>query len=306
LPEDPHAADREGVVHMMMLLAMLIYGLNYVMGRWAAGDVQPFVLGFTRWSAGALLLVPFAIRHLISDREWILQNWKLLCLAGFLMPFMGAGLTYVALTYTEAINAGVIQGSMPVLTVLLSWIFLRQHTTSTQWLGVLIAIAGLLYMVARGKLSTLFDLSFNAGDIILIVCNLGLAAYGIVIKLLPGTLHPLTVMTIICAVGALCHLPFFVYEISLGGAVNWGVKAWTCLGFVAIFPSICAIFLWNYAIVRIGPNRAGFYMYLTPVFAAIFAVPFLGEDIGMFHILGAALIVGGVTLSSRNPKELGK
>ncbi len=47
-------------------------------------------------------------------------------------------------------------------------------------------------------------------------------------------------------------------------------------------------------------------MYLTPVFAAIFAVPFLGESIGMFHILGAALIVGGVTMSSRSPKEFDK
>ena len=306
MTEDTQGAGREGVAQIMMLLAMLIFGLNYVFGRWAAGDVQPYVLGFTRWTAGTLLLLPFAIRHCIRDRERIFKHWKLLGLAGFLMPFMGAGLTYVALNYTEAINAGVIQGSMPVLTVLLSWVFLRQRTTSSQWLGVLIAIAGLLYMVARGNLSTLFDLSFNAGDIILIACNLGLAAYGIVIKLLPGTFHPLTVMTIICAVGAFCHIPFFIYEISSGGAVVWGAKAWVCLGFVAIFPSICAIFLWNYAIARIGPNRAGFYMYLTPVFAAIFAVPFLGESIGMFHILGAALIVGGVTLSSRSPKEFDK
>ena len=63
MTEDTPGAGREGVAQIMMLLAMLIFGLNYVFGRWAAGDVQPYVLGFTRWAAGTLLLLPFAIRH---------------------------------------------------------------------------------------------------------------------------------------------------------------------------------------------------------------------------------------------------
>lgn len=287
----------------MMLMAMLIFGLNYVVGRWATGDVQPYVLGFVRWTMGALILLPFAIRHIKADREKILKSWKLLCLAGFLMPFMGAGLTYVALTYTEAINGGVIQASMPVLTVLLSWMFLKHHITSVQWLGVLVAIAGLLYIVARGRPSTLLGLSFNIGDAILIACNLGLAGYGVVVKFLPSGFHPLSLITVICTVGATCHLPFFIYEVFSGIAVIWGIKATVSLVFVAIFPSICAIFLWNHAIARIGPNRAGFYMYLTPVFAALFAVPFLGETIGIFHVVGATLIVAGVSLSNRKPKR---
>jgi drug/metabolite transporter (DMT)-like permease len=77
------------------------------------------------------------------------------------------------------------------------------------------------------------------------------------------------------------------------------MKAWVSLAFVAIFPSVCAILLWNSAIARIGPSRAGFYMYLTPVYAAIFAIPLLGEAIGIFHIVGAILIIIGVTMSSQ-------
>ena len=290
---------REGVPHAMMLVAVLIFGLNYVVGRWVAGDVQPYVLGFVRWTAGTLILLPFALRPIRADAERIRESWKLLCLAGFLMPFMGAGVTYVALTYTEAINGGVIQTSMPVMIVLLSWVFLNEKTNGIQWVGIVVAIAGVLYIVARGNPVTLVDLSFNVGDAILIACNLGLAGYGVVVKRLPGGFHPLSLITIICGVGALCHVPFFFYELVSGVAVIWTVKALVSLVFVAIFPSVCAILLWNSAIARLGPSRAGFYMYLVPVYAAIFAIPLLGESIGVFHIVGAILIIIGVTISSR-------
>lgn len=295
----PVAKGREGIAHVMMLIAVLIFGLNYVVGRWVAGDVQPYVLGFVRWTAGTLILLPFALAHLKCDAERIRVNWKLLCLAGFLMPFMGAGVTYVALTYTGAINAGVIQTSMPVMIVLLSWMFLGEKTRGIQWLGIVVAIAGVLYIVARGNPATLVDLTFNIGDAILIVCNLGLAGYGVAVKRLPGGFHPLSLITIVCAVGAVYHIPFFIYELTSGISVSWTVKAWVSLAFVAIFPSVCAILLWNSAIARIGPSRAGFYMYLTPVYAAIFAIPLLGETIGIFHIVGAILIIIGVTMSSR-------
>lgn len=289
-----------------MLFAMLIFGVNYVVGRWVVGEVEPFVLGFTRWTAGALILFPFALKHLQRDSSLIKENWRMLCLAGFLMPFMGAGVSYLALNYTEAINGGVIQTSMPVMIVFLSWFFLKERTGWIQWVGVAMAMVGVLYIVARGDPQSLLSLTFNVGDIILIICNVGLAGYGVVVKSLPGSLHPLSLITVVCIVGGLCHFPFFVYECVSGFAVIWGAKAIVSLGFVAFFPSVCAILFWNAAIARIGPTRAGFYMYLTPVFAALFAVPFLGETIGVYHIAGAFLIVIGVTLSSRKPKVLDK
>jgi drug/metabolite transporter (DMT)-like permease len=138
----------------------------------------------------------------------------------------------------------------------------------------------------------------------LIFCNLGLAGYAVAVKLLPKNLHPLSLITVVCAVGAACHLPFFIYELFSGQAVIWGVKALVSLVFVAIFPSVFAILLWNFAIDRIGPSRAGIYMYLVPVYAAVFAVPFLGESIGVYHVVGAALIIAGVTLSGRQAKEV--
>lgn len=302
MTEKTVTARHNGVAHLMMLFAVVIFALNYIIGRWAVGETPPYLLGFVRWEVGMLILLPFAWTHLRQDHEFIGRHWKLLCLAGFLMPFMGAGVSYVALIHTEAINAGVIVTSMPVMMVLLSWLILKERFTGGVWLGIAIAISGVLYIVSRGDPVSLLELSFNIGDLILIGCNLGLAGYGIAIKKLPQGIHPLSLLTVVCAVGALCHAPFVAYEIASGEQAVLSTKTFVSLAFVAVFPSVVAILIWNIAIGRIGPSRSAFYMYLTPVFAAMFAIPLLGESIGVYHIIGAVLIVIGVTLSSRNAR----
>lgn len=288
--------------HLLMIFGVLIFGLNYVVGRLAVGEVPAYTLGFTRWMFAALVLLPFAWQHLKTDREKLTSSWKLLVLAGFLMPFMGAGVTYVALAHTTAVNAGVIQTSMPVMIVVLAWIFLRERTTAAQWAGTALAISGVLYLVARGDPQVLLNLSFNLGDAILIACNLGLAGYSIAVKRLPPGIHPLSLLTCVCAVGAVIHMPFFATEIATGQIPSASPVSYISLAFVAIFPSIVAIMCWHNAIARLGAPRAGYYMYLTPVFAAIFGIPLLGETISLFHIIGGAVIIAGVTLSSRKPK----
>ena len=302
MTEKTVTARHNGVAHLMMLFAVVIFALNYIIGRWAVGETPPYLLGFVRWDVGMLILLPFAWTHLRQDYEFIGRNWKLLCLAGFLMPFMGAGVSYVALIHTEAINAGVIVTSMPVMMVLLSWLILKERFSGGVWLGIVIAISGVLYIVSRGDPVSLLELSFNIGDLILIGCNLGLAGYGIAIKKLPQGIHPLSLLTVVCAVGALCHAPFVAYEIASGEQAVLSTKTFVSLAFVAVFPSVVAILIWNIAIGRIGPSRSAFYMYLTPVFAAMFAIPLLGESIGVYHIIGAVLIVIGVTLSSRKAR----
>lgn len=295
----PAASRPEVSAHLLMLVAMMIFALNYIIARWAAGDTPPYMMGFVRWGGAVVLLLPFAWTHIRNDYAFIGRHWPKLFLAGFMMPFMVGGVSYVAMTYTTAINAGVIVTSTPVMTVLLSWLILKEPIRGAVWLGISAAIAGVLYMVSRGDPASLLGLSFNVGDVILIFSCLGVGAYGVTVKTLPAGLHPLSLLTLVCAVGTVCHGPFVIYEMVLGEQVVFSLKSAVSLVFLAIFPSVVAILIWNSAIGRIGPSRSTFYMYLIPVFTAICAIPLLGESIDAYHIVGALLIVIGVTLASR-------
>jgi len=170
------------------------------------------------------------------------------------------------------------------------------------WLGISMAIAGVLYMVSRGDPSSLLALSLNVGDLMLVASCLGVGAYGVSIKTIPSGLHPLSLLTVVCTVGSLVHVPFVAYEIMSGEQVVLSAKSAVSLTFLAIFPSVVAILIWNSAIVRIGPSRSTMYMYLIPVITAVLAIPLLGESIGVYHIVGAILIEIGVTQASRKAR----
>ena len=76
-------------------------------------------------------------------------------LAHLMMPSMVGDVSYVAMTYTSVINAGVIVTSTPVMTVLLSWLILRGPIRGAVWLGISMAI-GLVYLVSARFGAALF------------------------------------------------------------------------------------------------------------------------------------------------------
>jgi drug/metabolite transporter (DMT)-like permease len=71
------------------------------------------------------------------------------------------------------------------------------------------------------------------------------------------------------------------------------------IGYLALFPSIIAYICWNQAVAMVGPNVAGFFNPVIPVFGILFAVIFLGEPLRAYHLAGFALVLGGVVLTSR-------
>jgi drug/metabolite transporter (DMT)-like permease len=288
--------------HLAAALGVFIFALNYIIGRGVRDDVPPFTLGFVRWAGGAIILMPFALRGLREDWAALANKWPVVAACGFLMPFVGAGLAYVALTTTLAVNASMVQTSLPVLIILIAAVVLRERITVPIALGSAMAILGVMGIIVRGDLAVLAGLRFNPGDLILLVCNLGLAGYAVLVKFAPKV-RPTSLLLALCLLGALYHAPFIGWELAHGQYATPNMAGIGALAFMALFPSVCAIFLWNYSIQGLGPSRSGVYMYLTPVFGAAMAYAFLGEILAWYHVVGTVLIISGVMLTSWRRKS---
>jgi len=81
--------------------------------------------------------------------------------------------------------------------------------------------------------------------------------------------------------------------------ISWGWPLATALLYVAIGPAVIAYRCWGMGVQRVGPAISGFFSNLTPLFAALLSVAFLGELPQLYHALAFLLIVGGIVVSSR-------
>ena len=57
--------------------------------------------------------------------------------------------------------------------------------------------------------------------------------------------------------------------------------------------------MWLRGVATIGANRASVFIHLMPLFGAVLAITFLGEQLATYHAVGAALVLCGVVLTSR-------
>jgi drug/metabolite transporter (DMT)-like permease len=88
------------------------------------------------------------------------------------------------------------------------------------------------------------------------------------------------------------------------GHVEFTAATVAAMLYVGIFPSFVGYVFWNRGVAEVGSNVAGIFMHLMPVFGALLAWMFLGEHIQLFHIVGIALILTGITLTTRGHRGL--
>jgi drug/metabolite transporter (DMT)-like permease len=97
-------------------------------------------------------------------------------------------------------------------------------------------------------------------------------------------------------------MPFAIFEIASGNGVELTPLTILAALYVSIFPSLLAFAAWNRGVELIGPNISGPFLHLVPLYTALLAGVFLGEELRFFHVAGLLLILAGVSFASRrNP-----
>lgn len=296
LEQQPRA--RDGVAYLLVAIAALCWSGNHVVGRAIAGHVPPIAISTLRWAVPALLLLPFAWRHLARDWPLVRRHWPLIVLLSLLNGAIFGALQYVGLQYTTAINTSVLNSVAPVMIIVASWLLFGDRIAIRQLLGVLVSLTGVLVVVTKGDPAVLLGMTFNAGDLI-ILFNMGVfSAYSALLRLRPA-IHWLTFTFLLAFVSAVASAPAMALEHLSGYQLQLDATTLAALAYVTIFPSVVAVVAWNKGVDMIGPGRAGALLHLIAIYSAVLASVFLGEALRPFHFAGFALILGGVWLAAR-------
>ena len=284
--------------HVAAFMAIFFIGINFVIVRGVYEQYPPSVLSLWRWGGAALILLCFTWRGVIAEWSVIRRNIRIYVLMAFLMPIFGALASFVAMEWTVAVNGAIIQSLIPALVILIAWVVGLEKVDSAQLVGLLIALIGVGGIVTQGNFSVLLSLDFNIGDLILLGSAFGLAAYTVIYKCIKEKPTPAVFLTVLCGLGGVFHLPFFFYELGMGTPMPFTLETSLSMVYVAIFPSLVAILLFNYGIDRLGPSRAAAYHYFLAPITAAAAFIFIGEKLYWYHGVGTVMIFAGVFLAS--------
>ncbi len=291
---------------VMLVLTTLFWGGNAVAGKFAVGEVSPFLLSWFRWTIAAVILLAIAWPKLRRDWPVIRANLRYLTAMGAIGFTVFNGLLYYALTSTTAINATIIQAGMPMFIFALNFLIFRTAATPLQFAGYTLTLVGVAVAAGRGNLLGLAELDLNEGDLLMVVATFIYAGYSVALRQKPE-MHWLSFVTTLITIGSLASLPLVAVEF-VGGTLIWpGTPiAWTVVAYTAIFPSILAQAFFIRGIEVLGSNTGGLYLNLIPIMGALLSVALLGEHFQLFHATALVLVLGGIALAQRRQLTTGR
>lgn len=309
-PDQPASRAQQGlldafIVHrsfpfVLLGLTAISWGGNWVLARALYEDLPPMTMALARWLTAWLAMLPFALPHARRDWPRIRAGWLPIVVLGMLGTAAFAILGYVGIQYTSATNAVLINGATPVFNLLLAAALLGAGISLRALVAVVMSFTGVLCIAARGDVDTLLSLKLNAGDLWILGAMFCWACYTVGLHWRPQGLHPLSFLFATATVGVLTILPFYAWEAMVAGR-TFAVNARTIVGtlYLGVISTFIAYAFWNAGAMRVGPQIAGLFSNLIPIFGLIFAVVFLGERLVTYHFVGMALVFGAVYLVSR-------
>lgn len=288
---------------LMLTVPPMMWAGNAVVGRLVRNDIPPFTLNLLRWVLAFAILLPLAAWVLRrSSGMW--AHWRRFALLGLTGVGLYNTFQYLALQTSTPMNVTLVASSTPLWMLAIGTVFFNAKVTRQQLLGAALSIAGVCVVLARGEWAQLLELHLVAGDLFMLAATFCWASYSWMLTLRsePDAIRKDWAAFLLAQVtlGLMWSGMFTAGEWALTDAhIRWSGSLLAALVFIAIGPAVLAYRFWGLGVQRAGPQVAGFFSNLTPLFAAVLSGAFLGDMPQAYHGLAFALIVAGIVVSSR-------
>ena len=286
--------------YFMLTLCAFFWSGNFIVGKFATlYEVPPLTLNFLRWLIVWIILIPFTFRDILNNIKVIKKNFYSILLMSITSISIFNSVVYYSLNFTQVLNGALMISTIPVLIVFISFLFKTEKINFSQVLGLILSITGVLTIITRLDFTKLIHLDLNKGDLWLLVAMLSWAIYSTMLRTHKTDLKYLSFISVIVSIGLIFLFPQFLLEINNHQIIRFNFPVFLITTYVVLFAGLGSYVLWNKAVVIVGPNKAGIFLHLMPVFSSFMAIFLLNEKLMNFHIIGAIVIIVGIYLSSK-------
>ena len=286
--------------YIMLIFCAFFWSGNFIIGKFATFyEVPPLTLNFLRWLIVLIILIPFTFKDILKNLKIIKKNFYSILLMSITSISLFNSVVYYSLNFTQVLNGALMISTIPILIVFISFIFKTERINFNQILGLVLSLTGVTIIITRLNFSNLINLNLNKGDILLLIAMLSWAIYSTMLRTHKTGLKYLSFMSVIISIGLIFLFPQFLFEFNNHQVIRFNIPFFLIVCYVVFFAGLGSYILWNKAVVIVGPNKAGIFLHLMPVFSSLMAIFLLNEKLMDFHIIGAITIIIGIYLSSK-------
>lgn len=278
--------------HLAAIVTVIIWASTFISTKVLLGAFLPIEILFVRFLLGLVVLL------VVSPKLLPFSNWKeesYFALAGLFGVFLYYYLENVALTYTLAMNVGIIGSISPFVTALLSRFVLKEGKIYPLFvLGFVCSIIGICFISLTGTLNV-----NPIGDGLAFFATFFWAGYSLFVKKIGQFGYSTIAVTQrIFIYGLIFMAPVFFYSIDGFDMARFlDLKNFANLLFLGIGASALCFVTWNFSVRQLGAVRAAIYIYSIPMLTTLASVVLLGEQLTVKTCIGIVLTLFGLFLS---------
>lgn len=281
---------------LALIIANIIWGAASPIFKFALENIPPFTLAFIRFFFASFLLLPFIKNFEIKLSG---KEWSELILGAFFGISINITFFFWGLQRAESINAPIIASAGPVFLFFLSVLFLREKPRLKIFLGMIIALLGVMFIILSpilfdGKMLAFGELQ---GNLFFVLATLGAIMHPLLQKKVIAKVGAFKVTFISFLIGVITFFPFMLRELKFWSFGQLNVQGWTGILFGVFLSSALAYCLYNYGMSKIKTQEVGLFSYIDPVIAVLIAMPLIHEYPTSYFFIGTLLVFGGIFLA---------
>lgn len=286
--------------HIALFGSNLMWGVMSPITKFvlAGGLITSAALTDIRIFGGTILfwIAAFFLKGEKVDRKDYIKLFG----AGFFSTAFNQLCFIKGVSLTSPVNASICTSTLPIWTMIMAAIFLKEPVTGKKAGGVLLGLAGALLLIFFGGNAGKAGTSNIWGDLL---CLLSQISYGVYLVFFQGIIKkysPVVLMKWKYTFGAMVLLP-----VSFTGLlhVDWSAlpsQQWAGLAYILLFGTFL-----SYLIVPLGqkylrPTVVAMYNYLQPIAAAVVAIMWGLDSFNIFKLIAIVLIFSGVMLVNKS------
>jgi drug/metabolite transporter (DMT)-like permease len=244
------------------------------------------VSAFYRVLIAAVVLVPWWLAR--GRRRLAPADLRLIALGGFFFA-VDIALWNTSLLLTSAATATLLANNSPLWVGLASWLLFRERLSWRYWLGLAVALAGMMWLVGGAAFR---QLRLDPGSLLAVAASVFYAAYILTAHRARARVDLLTVVTLSTVVSVAALLAInLAMGTTLGG---YSRSSWLALAGLGLISQLGGWLAINYALGHLRAAPVSVCLLAQVVVTALVAMPVLGEFLKLNQVVGGALVLAGI------------